>query len=283
MVHVGVVGSVNLDVVASAHRLPRPGETVGGATVSRHPGGKGANQALAARRMGAKVSLVARVGRDANADEALALLRADGVDLSRAWRDPNQPTGIALITVDPEGENQIVVAPGANAALAPADVKITDVDGVICQFEIPEDAVDEAARQATGLFCVNAAPARRLTDVVRKRADVIVVNEIERGELDADLERFEGLVAVTLGAAGAALYRRGRQVARATPPPVRPVDTVGAGDAFVGALVVSMLQERSAQDALARACAAGALATVVRGAQPSLPTADQVDAAMVRV
>ncbi len=283
MVHVGVVGSVNLDVVASVQRLPRPGETVGGATVARHAGGKGANQALAARRLGARVSLVARVGRDANAEEALALLRADGVDLSRAWRDPRSPTGLALITVDPSGENQIVVAPGANASLAPADIKVADVDAVICQFEVPDAAVDEAARQATGLFCVNAAPARRLTDTVRKRADLIVVNEIEHAELDSDLSRFEGLVAVTIGAGGAALYRRGRQVAKATPPPVRPVDTVGAGDAFVAALVVSLLEQRSAQQAVARACAAGALATTIPGAQPSLPTTEQVDAAMARV
>lgn len=283
MARIGVVGSVNVDVVARAPKLPQPGETVGGATVSHHPGGKGANQALAARRMGSEVTLVARVGRDSNADLALSLLREAGVDLSRSWRDLKQPTGLAMIVVDHKGENQIVVAPGANASLAPSDVNVSDLRAVICQFEIPEATVDEVARQCNGLFCVNAAPARRLTETMRRNVDVLVVNEVERIELERDLERFEGLVAVTMGAAGAALYRRGRQVARATPPAVRPVDTVGAGDAFVGALVVSILEERSAQDSLNRACAAGALATTMHGAQPSLPTAEQVEAALVSV
>lgn len=256
---------------------------MGGATVERHPGGKGANQALAARRMGADVSFVARVGRDAEADIALALLREEGVDLSRSWRDLRQPTGLAMITVDASGENQIVVAPGANASLAPSDVKIGGIPGVIVQFEIPELTVEEVAQQATELLCVNAAPARPIGEVVRKRADVIIVNELERAELDAELERFEGLLVLTLGPAGAVAYRRGRQVAKATPPPVRAIDTVGAGDAFVGAFVVSLLENRSVPESLARACAAGALATTVRGAQPSLPTADQVDAVAVRV
>ena len=117
--HITVVGSVNLDIVARGERLPRPGETVTGATLARHPGGKGANQALAARRLGAEVCLVARVGRDAAADEALALLRAGGVDLSRCGVDDEAATGVALIAVAADGENQIVVAPGANARLAP--------------------------------------------------------------------------------------------------------------------------------------------------------------------
>lgn len=283
MVQVGVVGSVNLDLVASTEHLPQPGETVGGATVARHAGGKGANQALAARRMGADVTLVARVGRDPEADTALELLRAERVDLSHMWRDIRQPTGLAMITVDRAGENQIVVAPGANASLAPSDVKISGLPGVIVQFEIPQLTVEEVARQATELLCVNAAPAREIGDTVRKRADVIIVNEVERVELDAELDRFEGLLVLTLGAAGAVAYRRGRPVARATPPPVRAVDTVGAGDAFVGAFVVSLLEERSVSESLARGCAAGALATTVRGAQPSLPLAAQVDEVTVRV
>lgn len=283
MVNLGVVGSVNLDVVATTEHLPQAGETVGGAVIDRHPGGKGANQALAARRMGAEVSLIARVGRDTEADQALSLVREAGVDLSRSWRDLRQPTGIALITVDRHGENQIVVAPGANASLAPSDVKVEDLPAVIVQFEIPLDTVDEAARQATGLFCVNAAPARPLGETILRRADVIIVNEVERTELQHELERFEGLVVVTLGRKGATAYRRGRQVATGTPPRVDAIDTVGAGDAFVGAFVVSLLEERSVQEALSRACAAGALATTVRGAQPSLPEAARVDAIAQRV
>ncbi len=283
MSRIAVVGSVNLDMVATCARLPQPGETVGGASMSRHPGGKGANQALAARRMGATVSLVARVGKDPNAEEALALLRQAGVDLTRAWRDPSAPTGVALIVVDSKGENQIVVAPGANGRLAPADVNVGDAEAVICQFEVPIETVEAAAEQATGLFCLNAAPALRLTEPLMKRADVVVVNEVEHAELADSLERFDGLVVITAGAAGAAVYRRGRQVGRATPPSVTPVDTVGAGDAFVGALVVAMVEERSTSEALTRACAAGALATTKPGAQPSLPTSAEVDAVLARV
>lgn len=283
MPRVAVVGSVNLDVVATCRRLPQPGETVGDATVTRHPGGKGANQALAAALLGADVSLVARVGKDPEAEHALELLRRAGVDLTRAWRDPSEPTGLAMIVVDTAGENQIVVAPGANARLAPSDVNVEGVDAVISQFEIPMETVEAAAAATHGLFCLNAAPARRLSEAIVRRADLIVVNEVEHAEIGADLVGFDGLVAVTAGAAGAALYRRGRQVARATPPPVRPIDTVGAGDAFVAALVVGILEERSAGDALSRACSAGALATTRRGAQPSLPTAAEVDEIIVRV
>jgi ribokinase len=277
MSRVVVVGSVNLDLVATCHRLPKPGETVGDARLARHPGGKGANQALSARRMGAEVSLVARVGDDANADEALALLREAGVDLSLARRDPKEPTGVALIVVDEDGENQIVVAPGANQRLAPADVNVAGFDAVICQFEVPIETVEAAAEQAGGLFCLNAAPARSLTSSLVRHADLIVVNEVEHAEVGPDLEGYGGLVVLTTGASGAVLYRRGKEVARATPPRVHPVDTVGAGDAFVGALVVAMIDGLSAVDALTRACAAGALATTKPGAQPSLPTAAEVD------
>jgi ribokinase len=277
---IGVVGSVNLDIVATCRRLPEPGETVTDGVLSRHPGGKGANQALGARRLGAEVWLVARVGTDANADEALALLAAEGVDLTRTRRDPVAATGVALILVAADGENQIVVAPGANARLEPSHVEVAGADAVLCQMEIPPAAIDEAARQAGGLFCLNAAPARPIPPAALGRADVVVVNEIEHAALAAQLERYEGLVAITTGASGAALYRRGREVARATPPPVHAIDTVGAGDAFVAGLVTSMLEGRSAADALRRACAAGALATTVRGAQPSLPTAAAVDAAV---
>ena len=283
MSRIAVVGSVNLDLVASCARLPLPGETVGDATMARHPGGKGANQALAARRMGATVSLIARVGKDPNAEEALALLREAGVDLTRAWRDPAAPTGIALIMVDAKGENQIVVAPGANGRLTPGDVNVDDAEAVICQFEVPIETVEAAAEKTTGLFCLNAAPARQLTEPLLKRADVVVVNEVEHAELAAGLERFDGLVVITAGAAGAAVYRRGRQVGRASPPAVTPVDTVGAGDAFVGALVVAMVEERSTIEALTRACAAGALATTKHGAQTSLPTSAEVDAVLARV
>jgi ribokinase len=263
---VTVVGSVNLDLVARMERLPRPGETVTGAVFERHPGGKGANQAVAAARLGAAVRLVAAVGRDGFADEALQGLRDAGVELD--LRRSDAPTGIALILVDQEGENEIAVAPGANARLTEIDVPASDA--VICQLEIPDEAVEAARAQATGLFVLNAAPARRLT----VEADVLVVN---RYELEVAGEGAP-LVALTLGAEGAVLLENGAEVARARPPQVDVVDGTAAGDAFTACLVVSRLEGRDWEEALQRACAAGALAASRAGAQPSLPTAAEVDA-----
>jgi ribokinase len=259
------VGSVNLDLVARAARLPRPGETVTGAVFERVPGGKGANQAVACARLGADVVLVAAVGRDAFAGEALEGLRAAGVELS--LREVDAPTGVALIVVDAAGENAITVAPGANAAL---DVgELPPADAVLCQLEVPDEAVVSAWEQCAGLFCLNAAPARRIA----VDADLTVVN---RYELDA-LARRDGLVALTLGAEGATLLEDGEEVARAVPPRVAAVDGTAAGDAFTACLLVSLLEGREREEALARACAAGALAASRFGAQPSLPFAAEVD------
>ena len=159
MTDIVVVGSVNLDLSATVARLPAPGETITGATLSRFPGGKGANQALAARRLGADVQLVACVGADAAAGEALALLREDGVGLSHLQVLPDYPTGIALICVAPSGENQIVVAPGANAAMDPGALIPGSADALICQLEIPADGIARAAMDFTGCFCASLAPA----------------------------------------------------------------------------------------------------------------------------
>lgn len=267
---IAVVGSVNLDLVARAERLPRPGETVSGASFERHPGGKGANQAVAAARLGADVRFVGAVGVDDLADEALAGLEEAGVDTSAvSWiSEPGMHTGVALILVDGVGENEIVVAPGANAYLSPAEIDVADADAVISQLEIPDDAVYAAAQQAR-FFCLNAAPARPLD----LEPDLLVVNRLEH-EVTGDRGR---LVAVTLGAEGAVLLEEGEEVARAEPPPVRVVDGTAAGDAFTACLVVSLLEGRPREDSLRRACAAGALATSRRGAQPSLPTAAEID------
>ncbi len=272
-----VVGSVNLDFVATAAKLPAPGETVTGATLARHPGGKGANQALAARRLGADVALAARIGRDAMADEALALLRAGGVDLSACGVDDDSATGVALIAVAADGENQIIVAPGANAAFSRAHLLMPTCDAVVCQLEIPMDTVVAAAQGAKGLFCINLAPSAPTPDSVFGRADLVVVNEGEALFQGAALHRTAGLVAVTEGARGAALYQGGVEIARATPPRVDVVDTTGAGDAFVGALVVALLERQPHERALRFACAAGALAAAKPGAQPSLPLRNAVD------
>ncbi len=271
MVRLTVVGSVNLDLVARSERLPRPGETIGGATFARVPGGKGANQAVAAARLGAEVTFVCCVGSDDHAEEALVELRDAGVGL--ALQRSARPTGVALINVDAAGENTIVVAPGANADLEPPDSRVEDA--VLAQLEIPIDVVERVAANTEGLFFLNAAPATsgRIPD-----ADVTIAN---RHELAALGER-RGVVVVTEGAAGAALLEDGVEVARAQPPEIAAVDGTAAGDAFTACFVVSLLEGRDHRDALARACAAGALAASRFGAQPSLPTAAELDEILAR-
>ena len=277
-----VAGSVNLDLVATGARLPSPGETVTGAVFARHPGGKGANQALAARRLGADVSLIARVGRDAMAAEALALLREAGVDLSGCLEDATAATGVAMIAVSADGENQIIVAPGANAMLGPNMLTIPEADALLCQLELPLETVARAAALTTGLFCVNLAPAAPVDAAMLARADLIVVNETEAAFYGSALDSVRGMVAVTYGARGAALRRGGQEIARAAPPPVTAIDSTGAGDAFVGALVVALLEKMPEAAALRFACATGALAATKAGAQPSLPLRAEVDALVAR-
>jgi ribokinase len=273
-----VVGSVNLDVVATAQRLPRPGETVTGARLARHPGGKGANQALAARRLGAEVKLVARVGADAMAPEARARLAAGGVDLEACAVDEEAPTGVALIAVAADGENQILVAPGANAAFTPDRLTAAIEGALICQLELPVETVAKAVAQARGFVCLNLAPAMEVPDRLIERADLIVVNEGEAAVYGARLRARAGLLAVTWGGRGAGLYRDGVLIAQATPPPVMVIDTTGAGDTFVAALTLALLEGRPPQEALGFACAAGALAVTRAGAQPSLPLRAEVEA-----
>jgi ribokinase len=270
-----VVGSINLDLVARCERLPRPGETVTDAIFERVPGGKGANQAVAAARLGADVRMIGCVGRDEFAEQALVYLRNE-VDLDVSVRD--EPTGVAVIFVDAEGENAIVVAPGANRAVAPDGLGESD-DAVLCQLEIPIEAVTAVAERAHGFFAVNVAPARALPPEVLERADLVVAN---RYELEALAEVPRGLVALTLGAHGAVLLEGREEVATARPPAVDAVDGTAAGDAFTACLVVSLLEGRARDEALARACAAGALAASRPGAQPSLPTTTELDAAVAR-
>jgi ribokinase len=264
-----VVGSINLDLVAQTERLPRAGETVTDATFVRIPGGKGANQAVAAARLGAVVTLIGSVGNDELAASATTELMRAGVELR--LRRSDTATGVALIVVDAAGENTIVVAPGANAELRPEDVEIPDCDGILSQLEIPLETVMHVAETATSEFFLNAAPAR---GAGTPKADVTIVN---RFELDA-LPHKDGVIAATNGAEGAVLLEDGVEVARAAPPEVHAVDGTAAGDAFTACLVVSLLEGREREEALRRACIAGALAASKLGAQTSLPTAEEVDA-----
>jgi ribokinase len=272
-----VVGSINLDLVATAPRLPRAGETVTGATLARHPGGKGANQALAARRLGAEVDLIGAVGWDPMADEALLLVKAYGVGLEQILIEDDEPTGVALIAVDPEGENQIVVAAGANHRLKPGDLPARIETPLILQLELPIETVEAAAGRGTDFVCINLAPAAPVSDQLLRRADLLVVNETEAEFYGDLLHQGGGRVVITLGARGAVMYQRGAEIARATPPKVKAVDATGAGDCFVGAICVALLEGMEPEAALRFACAAGAIAATRPGAQPSLPTRAEVE------
>jgi ribokinase len=242
---------------------------VTGATFARHPGGKGANQAVGAARLGAQVRFVGAVG-----DDREALRGFEAAEVTLELQEVDEPTGVAVILVDAAGENVIVVAPGANEGLRPPHAL---GGAVLCQLEIPVETVSAVAERASRFF-LNAAPAVPVPAEVVSAAELVVVN---RHELDA-LPEPPRLAALTLGAEGAVLLERGEEVARARPPEVTAVDGTAAGDAFTACLVVSVLEGRDREEALVRACAAGALAASRPGAQPSLPTADEVEAILAR-
>lgn len=279
---VAVVGSINLDLVVRATHLPAPGETVGGAAFARYPGGKGANQALAARRLGAEVALWGCVGADAFAEEALALLRAADVDLEHCRVLKEAPTGVALIAVSQSGENQIVVAPGANARFSKNDLGAIEADALLCQLEVPTETTLAAAQHFQGFVAINLAPAAPAPDALITRADLVVVNEGEAAFYGDALRAAKNL-AITYGAEGAALLRQGQEIARARPPKIVARDATGAGDTFSAALTVALVEGQSPKAALTFACTAGALAATRDGAQPAMPTRAEVDALLARI
>lgn len=274
-ISIAVIGSINLDIVAHVKNFPRPGETVTNAVVKRYPGGKGANQAVAAHRLGASVYMVGRVGNDAHAQEALQVLRQERVDLSYCKTLENQATGFAMIVVNEAGENQIIVAPGANAAFDAAHLEFPETDACIAQLEVPIETILKAARANNNFFCLNAAPVKPVPHELLEHVDLLVVNEIEARALGSELDDFQGLLASTYGARGAVLSRNGVPIAEAKPPKVKVVDTTGAGDAFTAALTVGLVSGMEPQAALERACVVGALATTKMGAQSS-PTQIEV-------
>jgi ribokinase len=272
-----VVGSANLDLVAGADRIPRPGETVLGRSFDEHPGGKGLNQAVAAARSGARTAFVGAVGRDAAGDRLRSVLAADSID-DRGLQVVDAPTGRALIVVDDDGENSIVVVPGANGLVGIGD-GLPAARVVLVQLEIPLDVVEAALGDAARLGAatvLNPAPApAALTAALLARCDVVVPNEheVERlGGVDALLAAGCRAVVVTRGGSGVDVHDGGDRH-HVPALPVDVVDTTGAGDAFCGALASRLAAGDELLAAVRWASAAGALATTVRGAVPAQPTA----------
>ncbi len=268
-VSIAVVGSVNVDIFARVENFPEPGETVTNARVDRCPGGKGGNQAMAARRLGADVYMLACVGDDPQAGQSVADLRAEGVNLEFCRKLEGVATGMALITVASSGENQIVVAPGANAAFKPDYLELPKTDAIITQLEIPMDTVLKAATANDSFFCLNAAPAKIVPREVLKHVDLLVVNEIEEKVLGENLSGFQGLLVTTYGSKGAVLRHDGAEIANSTPPAINVIDTTGCGDAFTAALTVGIVSGLEPQAALDQACVVGALTATKPGAQSS--------------
>lgn len=295
-----VFGSINLDLVTRAPRLPSPGQTLIGSGFASYPGGKGANQALAAARAGAAVRMFGAVGRDAAAESALALLRAGEVDVSGVLA-VDAATGCATILVDDAGENAIVVVPGANGKVDPGavpDAVLSPGAVLVLQQEVPASAnaalVARAAKAGMRIV-LNAAPARPLTRELLAMTATLIVNENEAAALApslgwppeavafaataaADIDGLE--VVVTRGASGAISVRGGDRV-HAAAPRVDVIDTTGAGDAFVGAFASALDAGEDRRRTLSIAIAAGSLACTTHGAQPALPKREEIDALLL--
>lgn len=288
--HVVVVGSINVDLVVNADHLPQPGETVLGGHFAQHQGGKGANQAVAAARAGARVTLIGAVGDDAYGASAVKALLAEGIDVSRVRR-VEQPTGVALIAVSSRGDNQIVVAPGANGALTPADVVLEGEPGVLLtNHEIPMDVVLAALRVAheTGWSAIlNPAPAHALAAEVLAFGPILTPNEHElvvaigNDDSSAGLAelttRNAGPVIVTQGAAGALLAHGEHRERFDGYRPSSVVDTTGAGDTFSGVLAAWLAIGSSLADAIEAANAAAALSVSVAGARGGMPRRVEIE------
>lgn len=287
-----VLGSLNMDLVIQAPRHPMPGETLTGAAFRTFPGGKGANQAVAAARLGAEVMMIGRVGADAFGDTLIANLGADGVDTTCVGRAA-EPTGVALITVSATGENTIVIAPGANSSVSPATLAahrdaILSADALLLQLEVPLPAVAAAAElaHAHGVpVILNPAPAQPLPAGLLRHITYLIPNQHEAASLaDEPTDTPEGAAAaaralraagvgaviMTLGKRGALVFA-GERAETVPSFPVQAVDTTAAGDAFVGAFAVALTEGRTPSQAATWGCAAGALACTMLGAQPSLP------------
>ena len=270
---IAVVGSINADLVVQMPKLPGRGETVSSAEPAWFPGGKGANQAVAASRMGGDVTMFGAVGTDEPGQMCLTALEQSGVGIGLVQK-VSSPTSTALVMVEHSGENQIVVADGANQFASFDSDFVAAADGVIVQFEIPESVVLEVAKATKGIFCVNAAPVREISNELVALIDVLIVNEHEFAQLG---NPNSGLVVVTAGAGEVIAYQNGEVVATSQPPKVEAIDTVGAGDTFVGAFVVAYASGKSISNSLDVACAASALSTLKLGAQSGMPNFEEVE------
>ena len=293
-----VVGGLNLDLVVQVPALPRPGETITGGDLAMHPGGKGANQAVAAARLGAGTATIGRVGADDFGRQLRAALDATGVCTAHVREDPGEPTGVALIAVDPSGQNSIVVAPGANLRVSPDDLATArplfeSARVCLMPLEVPLKTVAAAAESARAAGCaviLNAAPAVELPPELLSAVDLLVANEVEaatllHGRLPARPDDTAlALLALGVGGAILTLGERGLWLAQAgrlehVPAfEVRAVDTTAAGDAFLGGLAAARVRGAELAEACRYGAAAAALAVTRPGAQPSLPTAVEVQA-----
>lgn len=292
-----VVGSSNTDLVVQVPAIPAPGETVLGDEVRVVPGGKGANQAVAAARLGAQVCFIGCIGSDSFGEGAIQNLAQEGIDIHYVVRTAEHPSGVALIAVSPQGENAIVVAPGANWHLCPehierAEPAIAQADAVVVQLEVPLETVEATARLAKrhGVpFILNPAPACPLNPDLLRMVAVLIPNETEARQLtgagnEADeaamlrmlVERGCPIVVITLGARGA-IYNTGDAIHRQPALPVQAVDTTAAGDAFVAGFTVALTEGRSIHEAVRFGQRAAAIAVTRWGAQPSLPTREEVE------
>jgi ribokinase len=295
-----VVGSANTDYIVRISHLPVEGETVIGGKFYTANGGKGANQAVAAARLGAAVTLIARLGTDATGDAAIEAYRREAINTDFIVRDTELPSGVAFILVGETGRNMIAVASGSNGALSPTDVMraknaIQNADCVLLQLEIPVEAVLATARLASqyGIrIILNPAPSRELASELLRLVDVLTPNEEEAGVLLPgftrsgdralpELARITGVknIIITLGEKGSRVYSQGH-VTEVPGFPVKAIDTTACGDAFNGALAVALGSRLDLLQAVRYANAAGAMAATRLGAQPSLPTAQEVEELM---
>lgn len=301
MPHIVIVGSLNMDLVVQVPTIPTPGETVLGNDFTTIPGGKGANQAVAAARLGAKVSLIGRVGTDAFGEQLLANARNEGIDVTHVGRDPAAASGVAMIAVDAQGQNSIAVASGANYCLTADQVReawsaLENVDLLVMPLETPLETIETAvtlANQAGVKVILNPAPAQKLPPQILAGVDVLVPNEPETSQLtgieinspesthkaaQALLKLGVGNVVLTLGSRGAlVLTGETKQFTQVGPYHVEVVDTTAAGDAFVAGLAVALGEGKKLVEAAQFANAVGALAVTKQGAQPGMPTREEVE------